>query len=180
MKKLLILNGSPRKKGNTAILSEYLKNYVDGKLSVEHLFLYDYIINPCTDCRACKEDDFTCVIDDGMQDLYRKLDNSDFIVFGTPIYWYGPTAVMKMMIDRFRPYFASKKLKGKKAALILPAGSGESDCNLTLEMFRRVFDTLGVEFIGAITSQAYDAGDSFNDKKALNEIENLSEKLVSI
>lgn len=180
MENFLILNGSPRKKGNSSILGDYLKNLLVGKVHTKHLFLYDYIINPCTDCRACKTDDLTCVIDDGMQELYQTIDKSDVLVFATPIYWYGPSAVMKMMIDRFRPYFVNRKLEGKRAILILPAGSGASDCDLTIEMFNRVFNTLGIELIGQITSKAYDAGDSFNDRSALLEIEKLVDQLKLI
>lgn len=177
MKKALILNGSPRKNGNTAVLSEYLKNHLVGNYRVEHLFLYDYIINPCTDCRECKHGDLNCVIDDGMQELYNNINESEILVFGTPIYWYTPSGVTKMMIDRFRPYFANKKLKGKKAIVILAAGSGVSDCNLSLEMFRRVFETLEIEFLGAITSESYDAGDAYNDKTALSAIEKLAKEI---
>lgn len=178
MSKLLILNGSPRKKGNTSILADYLKTHMTGKVQVTNVFLYDYIVNPCTDCRACKEGDFTCVIDDEMHNLYREIDNTDILVFGTPIYWFGPTGVMKMVIDRFRPYFVSKKLSGKKAAIILPAGSGKPDCDLTTEMFKRICKTLEIDFVGAVTSEAYDVGDSFNDKNALAEIEKLTSKIT--
>ena len=173
MKKVLILNGSPRKNGNTAVLSEYLKNQLVESYQVEHLFLYDYIINPCTDCRACKHDDYTCVIDDGMQDLYRKLDEAEILVFGTPIYWYTPSGVTKMMIDRFRPYFANERLKGKKAIIILSAGSGAEDCNLSMEMFQRVFKTLEIEYIGTVISKSYDAGDAYHDKIALESIDSI-------
>ena len=43
------------------------------------------------------------------------MDEADIIIFGTPNYWYGPTAKMKLLIDRMRPYIANEKLNGKKA-----------------------------------------------------------------
>ncbi len=177
MKKVLIINGSPRKEGNTAILSEYLISHLSENVKAEQLFLYDYSINPCTDCRACKEGDLECILGDGMTDLYSKINEADYLIIGTPIYWFGPSAQTKMLIDRFRPYFVNKKLKGKKAALILPAGSGAGDCDLTTEMFKRSFKALGVEYIDAITSESYDAGDAYNDKQAQKSIENLSGKI---
>ncbi|MFC2104933.1 flavodoxin family protein [Bacteroidota bacterium] len=179
MKKLLILNGSPRKKGNTAVLSEHLKNNLSNDINAEQLFLYDYALNPCTDCRACKIDDLKCILDDGMTELYEKIDKADFIIIGTPIYWFGPSAQTKLMLDRFRPYYVNKKLEGKKAALILPAGTGAPDCDLTIEMFKRSFKALGVEFIGNVTSESYDVGDAYNDKDALQNIEKLA-KLINL
>lgn len=178
MKKLLILNGSPRKKGNTAILSEYLINHLSADLQAEQLFLYDYNLNPCTDCRACKEGDLECIIDDGMIELYSKINEADILVLGTPIYWFGPSAQTKMLLDRLRPYYVNKKLDGKKAALILPAGTGASDCDLTIEIFIRSFKALGVEYVDAITSESYDAGDAYNDEQALKDIESLAKKIA--
>lgn len=177
MKKILILNGSPRKKGNTAILSEYLINHINNKLSVEQLYLYDFKIRSCVDCRACKKGDLVCVLDDGMKELYSKIDEADYIIIGTPIYWFGPTATTKLLLDRFRPYYVNKKLTGKKAALILPAGTGASDCDLTTEMFKRSFNALGLEFLGAITSESYDLGDAFKDKDALHNIDKLVKRI---
>jgi len=174
MKKAFILNGSPRKKGNTSILIQHLTENINSNIEIEQLFLYDISILPCIDCRACKKGNLECVLKDGMKEIYPKLDDSDLIVIGTPIYWFGPTATTKLFLDRFRPYFVNKKLSGKKAALILPAGSGAGDCGLTTEMFKRSFDALGVELIQTITSEAYDAGDTNNDAKALSEIKELA------
>jgi len=173
MKEILILNGSPRKNGNTAVLSEHLIHNIS--INIGQLFLYDYEIKPCTDCRACKKEDLLCVIRDGMKDIYTKIDNADILIIGTPIYWFGPSGKTKLLLDRFRPYYANKKLKGKKAALLLPAGSGASDCDLTIEMFKRSFEALGIELIGWVTSESYDLGEAINDKQALTDIKKLSQ-----
>ena len=178
MQKLLVLNGSPRKKGNTSVLSEFLINQLSNKYHTEQLFLYDYPINPSMDCRACKIDELLCILDDGMTEIYTKIDQADVLIFGSPIYWFGPTAQTKLLIDRFRPYFVNKKLNGKKAAVILPAGTGSADCDLTTEMFKRTFDALGIGFLAVITSKSYDVGDAYNDKEALENIESLAQKLL--
>ena len=51
------------------------------------LYLYDYQILPCLDCRRCKKDEFTCHLLDGMSEIYPRLEEADLIVFGTPVYW---------------------------------------------------------------------------------------------
>lgn len=177
-KNIVMLIGSPRKNGNTSTMSKMLaSNLKSSKQST--YFLYDYQIIPCTDCRMCKKGDLFCSVSDDLNEIYRSLESADIIVFGTPIYWFGPTAKMKLLIDRLRPYFQNKKLNGKKAALLLPAGDGEKDCDLTIEQFKRIFRTLGVEYLGAVTSCAYEIGDAENDEKLSEKINSLSSKIIA-
>jgi multimeric flavodoxin WrbA len=63
MKNVEILIGSPRKKGNTFILSDMLsKNLIEKGCNAAMTFLYDYQIDPCIDCRACKLNDLECAL----------------------------------------------------------------------------------------------------------------------
>ncbi len=178
MNKILFLNGSPRKRGNTRILSDLLIDKLDkDKFDCETVFLYDYDIKPCADCRACKKGGFKCIMQDGMLELCEKIEDADFLIIGTPIYWLGPTAMTKLMLDRFRPYYSSKRLKNKKVALILPAGYGEGDCDLTVEMFARAFKYLEVELIGSIKAKGFDIGDVKDDNKALTAVNEFADRL---
>jgi multimeric flavodoxin WrbA len=111
--RILGLVGSPRKGSNTDLLVTKILDGASGHLT-EKVYLYDLDIAACVDCRSCQKGKFQCVIDDGMQRLYPKLEGADVIVFGTPLYWYGPTGKMKLVMDRLRPFVSSKKLKGKK------------------------------------------------------------------
>lgn len=174
MSNIQLFIGSPRIKGNTAYLAQKLEGDVSEKFQVNVSFLGKLNIKACTDCRNCKKGDLVCTVKDDMQALYEKMDQSDVLIFGTPIYWFGPSAQIKPLIDRLRPYYGNKKLKGKKAALILPAGSGANDCDLTIEMFKRTFVALEMEYLGAVTSKAYDMGDAKKDQNALNEIQHLA------
>jgi multimeric flavodoxin WrbA len=179
-KRILSIIASPRKEGNTSLMSDILLEKLEGlNWEFEKLFLIDYEIGSCTDCRACKKNDLICTVDDGMQEIYEHIECSDVIVFGTPIYWFGPTAQMKALMDRFRPYFYNGKLKGKKACLLLPAGSGKKDCDLTIEMFKRMCAALEMPFLGAVTAEAYDEGDVKNNQSVMKAIGELSEAIVN-
>lgn len=180
MKKATVFIGSPRKKGNSSFLAQQLVKGLHEKIETELVHLYGYDIQPCVDCRACKSGESICVLTDQMNELYEKLDKSDILIFATPIYWFGPTAQTKLMIDRFRPYFVNKKLNDKKAGLILPAGSGPGDCDLTIEMFKRIFDTLGIEYLGAITSESYNIGDAEKDNTVVHQISVLQQKVLDL
>jgi len=175
-----IFIGSPRKKGNTSFLSQKFRDYLSEELQSEISFLYDLNILPCTDCRNCKKGNLVCTVKDDMENIYEKIDQSDVLIFATPIYWFGPSAQMKLLIDRLRPYYGNKRLKGKKAALILPAGTGETDCDLTIEMFKRSFDALDLEYLGAVTSEAYDIGDAEKDQRAIEQIKQLASRINNL
>ena len=160
--KVLALTGSPRIGGNTEILVDEMLRGAESKgHAVERLRLYDYEILPCVDCRRCKrsESGYTCALKDGMKEIYLKLENSDCIIFGTPVYWYGPTAKMKLLIDRLRPFIASGKMKGKKGAVAAPSEEGPGCCGPLMEMFRMSFDYLGMELAGSVLAEAYERGE---------------------
>lgn len=168
--KVLGLVGSPRKGGNTDLLvSAVLYGAGASENEIEKLFLYDLDIMPCVDCRGCKKRSNQCVLKDGMKLLYPKLEEADVIVFGTPLYWYGPTAKMKLMVDRLRPYAASGKLKGKKAILVIPSDEGAEACTHLVGMFELSFKYLGLELAGKILITASEKGEVKEQPKTLDE-----------
>ncbi len=174
-----IFIGSPRANGNTATLASMLNTSLEAKgVECRSFHLYKHKIKPCLDCRICKAEEMECAQTDGMALLYENLEWADVIVFGTPIYWFGPSAQTKLMIDRFRPYFANKKLYGKRGALLLPAGSGSDDCDLTIEQFKRVFKALGIEYIDSITIKAYDKDDARFDASTKEFVDDLVLRIV--
>lgn len=170
MKKIQIFIGSPRKKGNTSLMAEELVKYLDAdRYEMEITHLYDYQINPCVDCKNCKRGNLICKVKDGMQEIYPKVEEADLFIIGTPVYWFGPSGQTKNMLDRFRPYYENEKLHHKRAALLIPAGAGNRDCDLTIEMFKRSFEALEIEFIGAVTAEAYDEGDVLKDPQTMGK-----------
>jgi multimeric flavodoxin WrbA len=168
--KILALNGSSRKNGNTDILIDQIfEGSKEKGHKSEKLYLYDYEITPCIDCRACKRGSFVCPLKDGMRKIYPKMEMADLIIFGTPNYWYGPTGKMKLLIDRMRPFVKNKKLKGKKWAIASPSAEGPHSCRLLVEMLRLSCDYLGMKFAGKILVQAYEKGEIKNNHKALKK-----------
>lgn len=168
--KILALVGSPRKGGNTDLLvDQILQGAKAGAQiqaqghSADKLYLYDYDILPCIDCRGCKRGDLACKLEDGMAEIYPRLEAADIIIFGTPIYWYGPTAKMKLLIDRLRPFIASGKLKGKRGIAVVPSEEGPGCCGPLVEMFRMSFEYLGMTTAGNILASAYEKGE-INEK----------------
>ncbi|MGD6935299.1 MAG: flavodoxin family protein [Candidatus Bathyarchaeia archaeon] len=153
--KVLGFIDSPRIGSNTDLLvTSILEGATANKNSTEKVYLYPLDIKPCVDCKACKKGALQCAIKDGMTSLYSKLEESDVIVFGTPLYWYGPSAKMKLLIDRLRPFVASKKLAGKKAVVVVPSEEGAEACNLTVEMYRMSLKYLGMDLVNVLLPTA--------------------------
>jgi multimeric flavodoxin WrbA len=115
--------GSPRKKGNTHVLvDQILAGAARAGAATRTLFLDDLRILECDGCHRCWKGG-VCAKKDDMNGIFPMIAESTAIVFGTPVYWYGPTALMKGFMDRF-VYFncpANRPcVKGKKAALAIP------------------------------------------------------------
>jgi multimeric flavodoxin WrbA len=168
--KILALIGSPRKGGNTDLLvDQILKGSKTKGHTAEKLYLYKYKITPCIDCRNCKKGDHVCTLKDGMQQIYPKMTEADLIIFGTPVYYYGPTGQMKLLIDRMRPYGEPETLKGKKGVIVAPSAEGAKCCGPLIKMLRMSFDYLGIEYAGKVLGTAYEKGEILQDKQEMNK-----------
>ena len=168
--KILALNGSARRKGNTDILTDQiLKGSKENGHKSEKVYLYDYEILPCRDCRDCKKGDYVCSLNDGMKKIYPKMAKADLIIFGTPNYWNGPTGKMKLLIDRMRPFVPSRKLRGKKWVAVSPSAEGPKSCGLLVEMLHLSFDYLGMKYAGKILVKAREKGEILENQRALEK-----------
>jgi multimeric flavodoxin WrbA len=104
--KVIGINGSPRKKWNTATL---LTNALDGAASkgadTELVHLYDLDFKGCISCFACKTIDSPhsgkCAVKDGLSPLLEKIEKeADAIVLGSPIYFGSMTGEMRSFMER--------------------------------------------------------------------------------
>ena len=148
LKNIVGIVGSPRRNGNTHILVSKILEGAKGEGALcEELFLKDLKIEECDGCDACWRAG-ECQQPDDMRGLYPKINAADCFIFGTPIYWYGPTSLMKSFLDRFYYYCGGAhqgRLRGKSAALVLVFEEEDPGAaNATLEMFQRSFDYLGI------------------------------------
>lgn len=178
---LLALIGSPRKKGNTDLLiDEILKVCTAAGHDCSKIYLYDVDILLCLDCRACKKGKLECTLKDGMESIYPEMVEADLLIFGTPVYWYGPTAKMKLLVDRMRPFIASKKLRGKHAAVVSPSEEGAAASGPMLEMFKMSFTYIGVEYAGELLVNAYEKGEVKRKPEELTRARAFGKKLASL
>lgn len=173
---ILLINGSPRKNGNSAALLQMARRYsMAHEHNVTEIGLYTGTLNPCVDCRSCKVGEYECTIPDEMVKVYGALEWADYIVVATPIYWYSVPGPLKNLIDRLRPYFRNEKLKGKKLICGFVASNGKYDSDLATAMFDRISRGLGITFCGSVMAKGYDENDLRNSGNGIDEMNRLLE-----
>lgn len=189
-----IFVGSPRKKGNSNNIAKYFQNSFktaekenEKKSQIKIYRLDELEINPCKGCGYCDEK-AECVIDDGMTSLYPVVDNSDLLVFVTPVYFASMPAQLKAFIDRFQPYYAAKYLlkkpripmnSNKKVILYVISGYNKEYFFENIKQIIEIFClNLNFELFDSFYYGGLDfAGEVLQRPKILKEIENYSKEL---
>jgi multimeric flavodoxin WrbA len=114
--------GSPRPGGNTDTLaSAVLDGAVEAGCIVEPFFLRMLRIHPCTGCGHCGRGGRLCIFRDDGDVLYEAMTRAGLFLFATPVYWYGPTTLMKTFLDRlvvFNTAEARPRVRGKEAIVV--------------------------------------------------------------
>lgn len=137
--KIILLQGSPNKKGSTNILAEHFsKGAKEAGHDVTRFDLADMNIAPCTGCVACGYEG-PCVQRDDNQVIREAILSADMIVFATPLYYYGMSAQMKIVVDRFCAYNSSITRKHMKSALLTVAWNSD---NWTFDALESHYKTL--------------------------------------
>ena len=183
-KRILILKGSPREKGNSAVLAEQATSGArSAGAQVESIYLHSLDIRPCDACDLCKEPGSGCVIEDDMQSLYPKLAQADAILLATPVYWFTFTAQLKLCMDRWYAFQSSdwSELHDKPFGIILTYGdtdlytSGGINAIHTFETMARF---LHGEIVGIVHGSVNDVGDIEKHPDLLELAYHLGQKLA--
>ncbi len=145
--KTLIINGSPRKRGDTTELLTALKKQLAGEI-VEISAYYNKVA-PCNDCRYCWRKK-GCVIKDDMAMIYK--DDFDTVVIASPLYMSNLTGPLMSLASRFQAYYAARHflkeafdIKEKTGVLIL-VGGGDGGPNPAIDMAKWMFKHMKADF----------------------------------
>ncbi len=190
--KVLILMGSPRKRGNSAQLIEpFVDELKSNGHEVEIIWTYDLTISPCVACCKCQGDweNYACwQKDDGTMIAEKFLEN-DLVVLSTPIYGWYCTAPMKALLDRMvcgMCKFYGKEMgpvlwEGTKLALISTCGYPmDKGSDLWIEGMKRYCKHCRLEFTDAITERQKNLKHKFMDDEKEQRIREFARKLNSI
>ena len=156
MKKVLILDGSMRKQGNTSSLVE---NFLNGaKLhthQVDHVMAKDLNLEYCNGCLRCNLIKRCSISGDDWSELSKKILEADVLVFASPIYFHYLTAPLKKIIDRFRSLVHVQITEAgvkhtpwikweKDFVLLLSMGSSDAvDAQPAIDLFEYMKEVMG-------------------------------------
>lgn len=123
--KATIIVGSAKKEGNTYVQSQGVaKALSEKKLDVNLIYPSILRIQHCNNCNKCMTKGYCCMNDD-MRIIYDAFDVSDLFILATPVYFSGPSSIIKQVIDRFQCKWVSihDSKKSRYIALICSGGS---------------------------------------------------------
>lgn len=123
--KILVLEGSPNEKGSTHLLADcFRQGAQEAGHTVQMLDIAHANIHPCTGCIHCGYQG-PCVQKDDMETIRGEILGADMLVFATPLYYYGMSAQLKTLVDRFCAFNSSLQSKRMKSALLTVAWNSD-------------------------------------------------------
>ncbi len=179
--KVVGVMGSPRIGGNTdLLLTQVLSGAELAGAQIERIDLIRYDISACNGCQECRDSGF-CVINDDAPALIDLMMASDAWVIGTPIYWWGPSGILKSFIDRWYStiHIASIRARmAKRTALICTYG--DEDPRTPRHVVGMMEDTIAYlqgDFTDRLLVRASSVGSVRGDAEAMARALALGRKL---
>ena len=137
--KIVVLEGSPNKNGSSNLLADcFRQGAEEAGHMVEIIDAAHANIHPCTGCVRCGYEG-PCIQNDDIDQIRPKILSADMIVFTTPLYYYGMSAQLKILIDRFCAFNSSIQRKHMKSALLAVAWNSD---DWTFEALEAHYKTL--------------------------------------
>ena len=137
--KFVVLECSPNKNGSSNLLADcFRQGAEEAGHMVEVIDAAHANIHPCTGCVRCGYEG-PCIQNDDIDQIRPKILSADMIVFTTPLYYYGMSAQLKILIDRFCAFNSSIQRKHMKSALLAVAWNSD---DWTFEALEAHYKTL--------------------------------------
>lgn len=124
--KIAMVTGSPHKSGTTAVLAEEFSKGAEG--NGHKIVRFDAAfeeLHPCRACDQCIKSGGECIYQDAMTRIRPAIMEADVVVLVTPMYYFGMSAQLKMVIDRFYAFNDALLQERKKAVLLAACGDEE-------------------------------------------------------
>jgi multimeric flavodoxin WrbA len=176
-KKVIVVNGSPRK-GNTEWMLGKLDEVLnDSGVQTKTLFLRKLNIQLCTGCLTCEAGGVdrkgVCKLDDDMNFIYPELLEADGWIMGTPVYFEMVSGLLKSFMDRTCPIWT--RLAGKKICGVAVAEGG---IGKAIDNIKTYVGVCQMKYIGSVTTLAKTPKQASRNKNLAKRLERLAEKFV--
>jgi len=181
--KVIGVVGSPRKNGNTELLTAHtLRAIAEEGLDTELIVMAGLDIRGCTACMACDNEEL-CIIEDDLFPIYLKMKEADGIILASPVYFGSATAIMKALIERtgYISRHNGEPFKGKVGGpLVVARRAGH---NFTLAQLTFWFQILGLVVPGSsYWNMAFgrEKGDVSGDEEGMKTAWNFGKNMAHV
>ena len=177
--KVLIINGSPRKGGNTTLALDQMIGVFEGYgVEVKYVQVGNMSIRGCLACGACHNGRENCVINDIVNELAADIAECDGVVIASPVYYANANATLIALLDRL--FYSSKCDKRMKvgASVVVARRGG---CSATFDQLNKYFTISGMPIA---SSQYWNSvhggspGDAEEDLEGLQTMRTLAHNMV--
>jgi multimeric flavodoxin WrbA len=189
--KVLGIYGSARKGGNSdQLLDKVLEGAESSGALISRIYARDLNVSGCRACGGCDKTG-KCVVKDDMVSVYAQFEEADIIFLASPIYFYGMTGQLKLLVDRAQAMWSKRFLEktpeqrkkfdsGRGYLIAVGATSGKNlfeGVQLTAKYF---FDALDMSYDGGLFYRKMDKKNAVNENpEALQEALDLGKKAVA-
>ena len=173
--KIAIINGSARKGNTLTAINAFIKGASE-KNEIEVINPDKLNIAPCKGCGVCQCHK-GCVDRDDTNPTIDKIAAADMILFATPVYWWGITAQIKLVIDKC--YCRGMQMKEKKIGIIVIGGAPVEDkqYDLIKSQFDCIANYLAWDILFYKPYSANGKDELAKDPEAMKEFEELGKAL---
>ena len=185
---ILGISGSPRIGGNTDILLDKVLQGAKTKgAQTEKVILNTLKFSPCQECENIR-DDGTCIVEDEMQPLYKKIEEADVIILASPIFFGSLSAQTKMMIDRFQCLWRAKyilkkdvfKRKRRGAFISVEASTRKDFFENAKSIVKNLFATINLDYQEELFCSGVDEkGSILKHPEVLKQAFELGQRIVT-
>ena len=161
--KILVITGSPRKNGNSNTLAD---NFIKGAQEAGHnVVRFDSAfknVHPCIACNKCGMNG-KCVFKDDFEFIRDNIVDADAVIFATPMYYFGISAQIKAVIDRFYAINGQIHTPKKSALIMTYADTSSKEAQPIISHYETLLNYLGWSDSGkVIASGVWTEGDVKN------------------
>jgi multimeric flavodoxin WrbA len=185
--KVLAINGSARKGGNTQLMiEETAEPLKSAGMKVESVYVTDYDVEPCNACEVCYTKHWHCPIKDDAVKLFRKMVDADGLIIASPVYCTDVTAQLRALIDRSVIPYMEQDFKDKVGGAITVGGGSHGGQELALTQIMEFFHYQGMIVasprfgLGGAMGTADKRGDIKKDKEGLKSARELGIRMVEL
>jgi len=178
-KNILIVTASLRANSNSdALAAAFADGAREVGNDVETVSLKGKTIGFCIGCLACQKT-HRCVISDDAVTLTEKVKHSDVVVFATPVYYYGPSGLLKTFLDRCNPLFGTDYTFRDVYFLATAADGDESAMDDPVKAMEGWVDCFGkARLAGTIFGGGVDAPGGMEGHPALQKAYEMGKQVV--